>query len=96
MIIDFSRSGGVGGMTIRTTIDTTSLSGADAANLIALIKPLKEKAARHSNTSPNNLRDGFTYNLTVTTSGHTHTYQLDGGQHRELITYLTEKAKHLV
>lgn len=64
MHIDFERSGGFAGMTIRTSVDTDKLSSAESSELTQLVKAANFFTLP-PNTGPGPGADQFNYKVTV-------------------------------
>lgn len=97
MQIQFKRTGGFTGLRMATAIDTRTISAAESEKVLAMIESaqfftLPEKPQRSEKGA-----DRYTYSITITDGGKTHTVDL--GERavpvtlRPLIGYLTSAAK---
>jgi hypothetical protein len=65
MLVDFERSGGFAGITLRTSIDTSKLSPADASQLEQMIRDSSFFNLPEQMNSPTGAADLFEYHLTI-------------------------------
>ena len=91
--IDFQRSGGFTGLTMRTEVDTSELRPEDAAVFERLVESLEGVGA----SPPAGKPDRFQYELTVTRGKKSRRFQLAEQdltpQARELVSLLVERAR---
>ena len=93
--IEFQRSGGFAGLTMRTEVDTSKLPPEDAEVFERLVESLERSGVGDS--SPAGKPDRFQYELTVTRGTKSRRFRL-GEQDltpeaRELVSLLVERAR---
>ena len=89
MIIEFSRTGGVTGMRLNTTVDTDDLPETEAKQLKSLVA--KADKAPEKPTKKAGI-DRFQYQLRLGKGRKAQVVKITDGQHSELVQYMTEKA----
>ncbi len=89
MIIEFSRTGGVTGMRLSTTIDTDDLPATEAKQLKGLVAKADKAPARPAKRAG---IDRFQYQLKFMEGHKAQIIKITDGQHNELVQYMTEKA----
>jgi hypothetical protein len=93
--IEFQRSGGFAGLTMRTEVDTSELPSEDAEAFERLVKSL-ERSGVGDSPSPGK-PDRFQYELTVTRGKESRRFRLAEQdltpEARELVSLLVERAR---
>ncbi len=86
MILELTRSGGIGGMNIKTAIDTTDLTATEAKELTVLIDGIKSERINDS-------IDRFSYVLKVIDNGNAKIYKFNENNNTDLVTYMKKSVK---
>jgi hypothetical protein len=96
MRIDFSRTGGIAGMRLTTSVDTTALPPDQAANLQTLIDDAGFFNLPERLVPDKPAPDRFDYRLTVASAQQTHSIEVNDAAApqslRPLLNYLTTMA----
>ena len=79
MKIVFQRSGGFAGMLVKTTIHTNDLDATDAKKITQLIQASDFYALTDAQDGGDLNRDGFSYEITITSADKGHTLKTSDG-----------------